>query len=158
MALSSLSVKNIQVALFKEFRKRGWRVFSTNTKAFQNEADFIGITPSRFVTEFEIKRSRADYFAELQAKTTKHERLQKGRLPINYFYFVCEEELIKKSEVPDYCGLIYVKRGISKTSPYIVKVVKVAPRLHSKRTTDFLIITALKSIMNKYFSMIEEKE
>lgn len=149
-----LTVKQIQKILFTEYRAKGWIYFSTNTKAFKYEADMIGVTRSKVVTEFEIKRSRSDYFSEIVNKKEKHYYLSKGKLVPNYFYFVCEEGLIKKDEVPVHCGLIYIKENMikqNKLPSYTVRVIKDAAKLHLNKITDYNIILILRSIMYKHF-------
>jgi len=55
-------------------------------------------------TAFEIKVSRSDFKAELNKPFKKRAAMMFA----NEFYFITPEKLIKKSEVPMYCGLIEV--------------------------------------------------
>jgi hypothetical protein len=94
-----------------------------------SEADVFGIRKNGYMYEFEIKRSRSDFFNDFKNKTYKHKLLQEGKavsihdewergqrtggtyevisIP-NKFFFVCENGLISPDEVPEYAGLIYV--------------------------------------------------
>lgn len=161
-----LSAKEIQIALYREYRGRGWNTFSSNTKAFKSkdswtyfEADFIGINKSLFITEFEIKRSRQDFWNEFENKKSKHRALKEGK-HVNYFYFVCEKGLIKLDDIPDHSGLIYVEKipKINKlsTTPinYKIEVVRTAPRLHTRKCSEYQVIQYLKSVMFKYFERL----
>lgn len=67
------------------------------------ESDFWTMTVNGETREFEVKISRSDYFVD--AKKDKHIKLDGA----NYFYYVCPEGLIKKSEVDPKYGLIYVR-------------------------------------------------
>lgn len=98
------------------------------------EADLAKITKSGIVYEYEIKISKSDFLKDFQKnslsfnKITKHERLKKGELECNYFYFVVTEKLSKEIDVPDYCGLIvYMDNGTFQTR-------KLAKILHKRKT------------------------
>lgn len=149
----SLSVKEIQHSLYHDLRVKGWRYWILNSKCFSRyEGDFFGITRAMFVTEFEIKRSRSDYQCEFTVKTKKdkHYFLAQGKLVPNYFYFVCEKGLIKKEEVPEHVGLIYVEKyEWKKKINYQVTTIIQAPRLHTKKLTEKNLIIALRSMMYK---------
>lgn len=140
-----MTVSQIQAFLFQQY-KLNFGYFSPNTKAFGKEADLIAITKKGVVTEFEIKRSRGDFFAELTKKRVKHEMLSRAELTPAYFYFVCTNNIIQKKDVPRHAGLLYVQD----TGRIIT--IKKAPRLHSRRASETEIIKALRSLMFKYFS------
>lgn len=100
------------------------------------EGDVMMVSPSGFVTEYEVKTSRADFKKDF-SKVSKHNRLKKPNAPSkswgypyapNYFYYVCIDGLIKKDEVPAYAGLIYIVGGIP------VIIIK-AKRLHNHKIT-----------------------
>jgi hypothetical protein len=108
-----------------------------------HECDVLGITKAGYLVEFEIKRSRSDFRADFKKKH-KHECLKegkgvkrgrgrnKGRIwfkTTNRFYYICEDGLIKKSEVPKYAGLMYITKGGT------VKTIKTAPLLHKQKAT-----------------------
>lgn len=84
------------------------------------ESDYWVLDVKGIAKEFEIKISRADYFAD--AKKLKHQQ-DSGA---NYFYYVCPKDLIKKEEVDKRYGLIYIWDGGH------VSVEKKPRRLHDK--------------------------
>lgn len=116
------------------------------------EADVLGINRNGYIYEYEIKRSRSDYFSEFKNKPFKHNKLAKrqsiyiydewknGRktgdttelitIP-NKYYIVCEDNLIASNEVPEYAGLIYI-RGYSLTEQ------KTAKFLHKNKANTIL--------------------
>ena len=59
-------------------------------------------------TAFEVKHSRSDFLSDI-----KNENKRKSYLEIaDKLYYVCPENLIKKEEMPEGCGLIYqMKNG-----------------------------------------------
>mgnify|MGYP003451401513 CR=1 FL=1 len=109
------------------------------------EMDVFRLTPSGFVTEYEIKTSRADLkndfkksrFVQINPKDPndkleifKHEEIEKGSHKANKFIFVVPDGLVKPEEIPKYCGLIYFK----KTKTYKeFKVVQIAKFLHKNK-------------------------
>lgn len=110
-----------------------------------HEADVLAISRAGVVTEFEIKMSRGDFFADFK-KTTKHSLFEtvfkkqtQGNLPVlassipNKFYYACPKGLIKPQEVPEYAGLIYFTKFHLKGSeqPYIeFSYERKAPYIH----------------------------
>jgi hypothetical protein len=77
-----------------------------NTYLGRYEADIFELTRSGYLYEYEVKISRADFFAE-KKKTGKVEKLKDGSR-CNYFYYLVPDGLITADECPDYAGLIYV--------------------------------------------------
>ena len=88
------------------------------------EMDVFRLTPSGFVTEYEIKTSRSDFKNDFKKSRTvsfskklddntevfKHEEIEKGSYKSNRFFFIVPEGLVKPEEVPNNCGLIYYKK------------------------------------------------
>mgnify|MGYP003599660712 FL=1 len=89
------------------------------------EMDVFRLTSSGFVTEYEIKTSRADLkndfkksrFVQINPKDPndkieifKHEEIDKGSHKANKFFFVVPEGLVKPEEIPKNCGLIYYEK------------------------------------------------
>jgi len=122
-----------------------------------HECDVLAISKSGYLIEYEIKRSRSDFRADFkkehkhrflsERKAVRHGRgRNKGKMWFkipNRFYYVCETDLIKKSEVPEYAGLIYVgKRGGLKT-------IKKAPLLHNNKANDQLYEAIAKNLTAK---------
>ena len=121
------------------------------------------------VTEYEIKISRQDFWADL--KKTRHMLLGKhwaqvqmyparrnrsafaANIP-NSFWYVCPEGLIKPEDVPEYAGLLWLVSGSSGLSArtrttgdqsFILHRMKDAPKLH-----DLTMVPArVEKIMSK---------
>ena len=73
------------------------------------ECDVLRITRADVAYEYEIKISRADFFADFKkcfGSVKKHDRIANGER-INRFYFVVPEDMVTKEEVPAHCGLVY---------------------------------------------------
>jgi len=90
------------------------------------EADLVTVTKSNLTTELEIKTSRGDYLNDFRNKVNKHKalKLRYKKIP-NYFYFCVGSQFVKLSEIPEYSGLLFIKKDNT------VKVIKKAPLLHS---------------------------
>lgn len=72
-------------------------------------------------TAYEIKHSRSDFFSDIKNPQKRASYLEIA----DKLYYVCEEGLIKKEEVPEECGLIFpVRYGSDDISHF--KVVKKA--------------------------------
>lgn len=114
----------------------------TNYNSLGFEADVLMVTKSRVVYEYEVKTSRADFKRDF-SKVVKHRIYSDSRPHLvksrnyprkpNHFYYVCEENLIKLTEIPKYAGLIYI------TKEGKIKTVKKAPKLHSYKFPDNMV-------------------
>lgn len=143
----------IQRALFRFYDKKNFPYMCTNTQALNQEADFVAVSRTGFITECEIKISRGDYFKDFK-KEYKHPRMvsnfnkstEPGLYCVNYFYFAVTDNLVQPEEVPEYAGLLWID-GSGKTH-----VMKQAPLLHRSKVTDSVIIKLLRSMMYKYFN------
>lgn len=148
-----LSALQIERALYDEYKKRGYKYFSSNSyKGTGFESDFVTINPNNLLVEFEIKRSYGDFLSDLRNKTEKHQKLQEGNLS-NFFYFVCEPNVIPIKRIPKYCGLIEVQK--LKNGLYIANTIRIAPRLHSTPVVPQTIIELQTTIVNKYYKLIK---
>lgn len=87
-------------------RTSGYDIIIPNYFYGHYEMDLFRLVKSGYITEYEIKISRSDYFADFK-KYKKHERFLDKTCYPNRFYYVVPEDLIKESEVPKYAGLIY---------------------------------------------------
>ena len=128
----------IQLLLMKEvmLNKKHIAAVPNSTVLLVSEADMLSVTKARYVHEYEIKISMADYRRELFSKKNGklakhgmlkylHERKSTGRISAiypNYFWFVTYELEI---EPPPYAGWILVT---GKNLEYK----KSAPRLHKQ--------------------------
>lgn len=134
-----MKTPEIQDAILTEYHSLRPLALTNYSGVTGYEADVIMISTSGFSYEYEVKTSRADFKKDFK-KVTKHKHLQNPVVKTgkysrnypyaaNYFYYVCVENLIKPSEIPDYAGLIYI---VSNKPKVIVK----AKRLHNYKVTD----------------------
>jgi hypothetical protein len=126
-----MTTNEIADIIITSLSERSFPVFLTTFSGMGfSEADVFGINNGGYMYEFEIKRSRKDFFADFKNKDHKHKNLAKANaiyvynewkngkrtgnninriLIPNRFFFVCESGLINPDEVPNYAGLIYVE-------------------------------------------------
>jgi hypothetical protein len=140
--ITSLSLtKEIQQTICKAEIKKGNHVAENFNYFFRGELDVISVAKSGYVSELEVKVSRADFRAD--AKKSKwlyynyaiENPFAKNDVP-NYFTYVCPvingKALISETELAPYMGLIYVIDGeliiirkpklIHKYKPDIIKL------------------------------------
>jgi hypothetical protein len=88
------------------------------------EMDVFKLSKSGYVTEYEIKISRSDFFADFK-KSAKHKGLSEGKCQCNRFIFATPENLIELDEVPKYAGWVTVRDNgsvvVQKTAPMLNK-------------------------------------
>jgi hypothetical protein len=160
----------IQEFLHRHFVGRLYEV--PNIYLYSWESDFISVTRSGYVHEFEIKCSKADYRNDHKNKPEKHTILKHGHRELNNWEkksLGCGYKLLNQSEitpdnkilknrpnyfwyvcpeniitdVPDYAGLMYVK-GLN-------PIVKKAPKLHNVKISDHQKIKLLSSMYHRYW-------
>lgn len=101
------------------------------------EADVFRLTSKGQIVEYEIKLTKADFWADFKKSyknskkelVVKHDSLKNG-LRCNRFSFVVPSGLIDISDIPDYCGLIYVEEN------GLLKTIKNARLLHKESVND----------------------
>jgi len=124
------------------------------------ECDVCRITNSLYFHEYEIKKSRTDYFNDfkkgqvrpgwpraIEPEYGKHYRMSVGDTDgPNRFFFITPENLISEREVPDHCGLMYfTERGL--------KLIKNAPILHREKVSREFLIMVLKAFNLRLFKI-----
>lgn len=130
--------------LIKDMYNRGNKIQLSNIYLFKWESDVFNLSKSDIVTEYEIKVSRSDFFADFN-KTEKHKVLEDAHLKgiLNndmpqYFYYATPKGLLSVDEIPDYAGLVEFNGS------YFDKK-KEAPKLHSiKFQPEFWEVLAMK--------------
>lgn len=123
----------------------------------RNECDVFSLTHSGYAFEFEVKISRADFFADLK-KIDKHKRYsdcsaggsKDGFVP-NRFFYVCPKGLIKPEEVPEYAGLMYA-------SSFSLQYIKDAPLLHKQKTDQKFLYAFADKMYHRYFNSVYLKK
>ena len=136
-----------EIIKLRYFNPNSIKYTMENLTVFPWESDILLVTKSMYAYEFEIKISRSDFKNDFKHKKQKHLFLE-GKTDVdnygrkihggpNYFYYVCPENMVEASEVPDYAGLIYVKegtipsRGIIRNS--FIDIIKTAPKLRAEK-------------------------
>lgn len=154
----SLSTNEIADIILKAQYDRGYNPMVTGFSGMGlHECDVLAIAKSGYLIEYEIKRSRSDFRADFK-KEHKHRNLSernsvifrrgrnKGKLWYkipNRFYYVCEEGLLTKKDIPEYAGLMYVyPSGVFKT-------IKQAPLLHKHKAKEELYQAIAKNLTAK---------
>lgn len=161
------SEKEIQLALFRFalWEKNHPIALYNSTRAYFWEADFLSITRSNFVHEYEIKRSRSDYLADFRNKKAKHDSLKNKnifndwygqrkdtipRIP-NYFWFVTCEDI--EIDPPDYAGWMKIKNHTTDRTDKILfpEIIKPAPRLHKEKIPEKRIVRLAVTMSQKLY-------
>lgn len=111
--------------LIPDVRKIGHEILIPNFYVGSWEMDLFRQLNSGYITEYEIKISRADFRndfnktakdsfynaesrqVEYKNQRNKHELMERGEYVANKFFFVVPYGLVQPSEVPAYAGLIY---------------------------------------------------
>ena len=75
------------------------------------EMDVLSILKSGNIVEIKVKSSRSDFKADAKKidKWNFFSNRVETQIP-NYFYYACPSGMIKKNEIQDYAGLIYVEK------------------------------------------------
>jgi hypothetical protein len=159
-----MTTKEIEDIVIENLIARSFPIYLTSFEGQGfSEIDVMGISGSGVIYEFEIKRSRADFFADIKNKKYKHTRMVEGdaiwiydewkkgkrtgnkvkqmSLP-NRFYYVCEEGMILPEEVPQYAGLLYV------IPPKEIQEIKPSKILH-KNKADIAIYKRIAIILSQ---------
>lgn len=125
----------------------------TNSYVYTWESDLLALNKNtKYVTEYEIKTSRADFKADFK-KEDKHKYIElvfndgiENPQSPNHFYYVTTPGLLDRSEIPEYAGLIQIGNSITFT--------KRAPLLHKNKAEDGfdkqLLTKAYYKFWNKY--------
>jgi len=114
------------------------------------ECDVFEMTKAGYFREFEVKISRADFFADAGKEwefgswstgyktARKHDLLAAGdpRGPAA-FYYVTPPGLIASTELPLWAGLIEIHALNDRHGPrFLEKEIQAAPRLHNQKAAD----------------------
>lgn len=110
--MNSSYIKNQLSAMFSNYEYK-----LHNTYVFEWESDFFAISKSGYSVEVEIKISRSDFLADF--KKTNYVGKNKHSLLIdseyikkpNKFFFACPTGLIKKEDISENYGLIWIEKG-----------------------------------------------
>lgn len=151
----------IQRRLYWDFYGASSIVMPNFTPPRWYECDFFRVTRAGFFYEYEIKLSRSDFLADRKKHDAKFSR--NGWPPHRWsepkylalgagdtdgpvcFHYVVPESLTTKiiSDLPEWAGLIEMRRSL--------RVVKKAPRLHSKKVSPSYIRYARHVSVSRYW-------
>ena len=106
------------------------------------EMDVLSMNKNGYLTEYEVKVSRSDFKADAKKKKWQFYEKKIETLIPNYFYYVCEEGLISKGEIPSFAGLFYA------TNNGLI-LIKKAPILHRKKHNKEKVLTKFNRIMSE---------
>lgn len=151
----------VQDAVYIHCAIKSYWLVVPNSCVFGWEADVVGVLRSGFISEFEVKVSRADFKAEARKahrglltnpmqKTFFGERRHPRP---NYFYYTVPSGLIQPDEVPDHAGLLYVEKEVRSSALYYgtVKIAKPARRLHSEKLADSQREQLMRAVNERYW-------
>lgn len=128
IALKKRHKDKSQYAFFEELRcGTGYSHYKIGNHTINPEQRFdvfvLDLYPSNkhLRTVYEIKVSRSDFLHEIK----NPEKRKTALLFSNQFYFVVPTGLVKKEEIPNECGLIYVSENLG------TRIMKEAPMRNS---------------------------
>jgi hypothetical protein len=121
------------------------------------ECDVMVLSESGYITEYEIKISKADFRNDFKKghkkywyddkynpqpkHFNKHNQIKEGNRT-NKFYFVTPIGLLDKEEIPEHAGLIEVGKKY-----YNTKLIKRARWLHKRKVNDKIF----KDLIDKFY-------
>lgn len=150
---------DVQKVLFKRLvdsrKGRGlFRFAVPNIYFYSWESDFVGLTHSNYIHEFEIKTNLADFYADTNKKS-KHQLLRmfyKSPSPTymipKRFYYVINGFWLNQSEVPEWSGLLICTPGGQ------IKTIKRAPDLPATQVVANDLIKLSTSLSYRYFEKL----
>lgn len=163
-----MNVNQIQAAFYSEYCKSS-KLIVPNVYAYHKyESDLLRITKSLYSIEYEIKLTKSDFHADFRKshntivgiknrsvvydKQTKHEFYQLGKGP-NEFYYVFPTGLIDLQLIPEWCGVIEMRKwdyyGHERIS---LTKIRNARRLHKNCVNQHIIDHLYESTYYRYWS------
>jgi hypothetical protein len=148
-------------------------VEKTANKVFPNvfigcfEADIIELTKSGYAIEYEVKITRADFRNDVKKQDfygtyppkSKYEILKEAKR-VTRFYYIVPEGLIAETDVPEFAGLIYARKGVSgycslekgnyTKERIFFRIVKIAPLLTKEKLSDCRLQKCLESTYYRF--------
>lgn len=142
----------------------GTQVNANNIYLYANyESDFIRVTNSGYITEFEVKLSVADFKNDLKKKgyhgLSKLEYIRQG-YAANSFCYVMPKEIADKVEIPEWAGLItaHIYSGNeSRFSGVICDIVKNFKKIHTQKISQQQLFIIYRSLTARYWNYLPSK-
>lgn len=142
------------------------------------ESDHYAVTKAGFAVEFEIKTSVADFKADAAKQKDKRAirdgwdfvRDDKGQFLYHEgekkheqlaarcihgpsrFYFVCPEQMLQVSDMPEWAGLVWAYERPGNTYPVCYEQ-KSAPKLHRQKVPDSTLDTIRSAMYYRYWTL-----
>lgn len=150
-----MKVKELQIAFNKSMRSYfPFLIPNTYIKDWF-ECDIIGVKDSGYVHEIEIKMSRSDYkedykkTVKLKGKSLfKHDLMQDGQGPINYFSFLTPKGLLNIEDVP-------ANYGLYEFDGRYVRCLRAPKILHRRKADNDFKHHCLRNVVYKYWDVLE---
>lgn len=161
-----MKVKELQIAFNKSMRSYfPFLIPNTYIKDWF-ECDIIGVKDSGYVHEIEIKMSRSDYKEDFKKSlkshinhplakrednriiTYKHDLLQGGYSPINYFSFLTPKGLLNIEDVP-------ANYGLYEFDGRYVSCLRTPRILHRRKADNDFKHHCLRNVVYKYWDLLE---
>jgi len=159
---TQLTEAAIQDLLYFHCTSKGHILVNPNSCVFGWESDFISVTKTLMVHEFEIKISKSDFRAD--ADKEKHATLLNPVKTIypeypslrrditlhrpNYFYYVCPDYVAGPADMPDHAALIHV---VPWGNRWMLKPVTRIRRIHNEPIEQKRLIQLSRSLMYRYW-------
>ena len=141
-----MNEKQVQKLLFaRVLLKKHHNVAIPNTYLYDWESDFISVTKSGYIHEYEIKLTLSDFKADMK-KEAKHNLISRayatgrGRVPAYFWYVVTFD--IDIAMIPEYAGLLKARNG------YLYEI-KPAPRMVNEKMNHTQMIDCLRRLSHK---------
>lgn len=174
-----LTEKSIQEVLFDFVSQHGVELAIPNFSLTSGssgfyQADFLSVSKTLLVTEFEIKITAADFRHDFVSKAEKHHMIENAQLHYkertwlgardghetrildsnipNYFIFVCPEGIIAEDQVPSYAGLYWIVPSRWRNG-FEIRVIKKAKRIHIQQISTSNIAHMGRSMMYRYWGL-----
>jgi hypothetical protein len=141
-----MTTTDLEKAILDRTKNLPIRSLRTTQLRPNHECDVLTISRSGFATEYEIKRTRSDFFADF--KKPKHIQMRRGNGgQLSRFYFVCPQDLISIDDIPKYAGLIYVTKKYGRLQSIEIRK---APKLKASKLKVEDEVRVYRSIMFRW--------
>ena len=122
--------------LFLKWGKSG--ISACNMYYYRFESDMITLSKSGYITEYEVKLTKSDFYADLKKTAihnrksiTRHNMLISGQAA-NRFYYVLPKGMVPEEDIPKWAGIIYIRPADKWNEPALT-IYRAAPRIHGNK-------------------------
>lgn len=139
-----MTTKEIQQLICKKEILALNQVCENVNNFFTHEMDVCSMNKNGYLTEFEVKVSKADFKVDASKRKWVYFQNKTEKWIPNYFYYVCPDGLIDISKLPDFAGLIYVVGEE-------LKIIKPAQRLHKLKHDKEKVLAKFCRVLSQRF-------